>query len=78
MNQSEFNQLVHDVCEVTVTDPAIALVDLGVDSLAYLNLVLAVEERYGFEIDPDLLSDPALASPAGLWSFAEAHARTSA
>jgi acyl carrier protein len=75
MNQSQFDQLVESVCEVTVSDPEKPLVDLGVDSLGYLNLVLAVEERYGFEIDPDRLADEALASPAGLWRFAEEQTR---
>lgn len=77
MNQSSFNQLVESVCEVVVSDPAKPLVDLGVDSLGYLNLMLAVEARYGIEIDPDRMSDEDLATPVGIWRFAEELSRIS-
>ncbi|WP_406006974.1 acyl carrier protein [Streptomyces sp. NBC_00637] len=66
MNQSQFDQLVEEICAVTVTDPQTPLVDLGVDSLQTIALVMAVEEQYGIEIDPDVLADPALTSSAGL------------
>ncbi|MET8248149.1 acyl carrier protein [Streptomyces sp. NPDC005202] len=65
--QSQFNELVERICSVTVTDPETPLVDLGVDSLHTVALVMAVEEQYGIEIDPDVLGDPALTSSAGLW-----------
>ncbi|MCH0566847.1 MULTISPECIES: acyl carrier protein [unclassified Streptomyces] len=67
MNQSNFDQLVEQICAVTVTDPEAPLVDLGVDSLQTVALVMAVEERYGVEIDPEELAEPALTSSAGLW-----------
>lgn len=67
MNQSQFDQLVEQICAVTVTDPHTPLVDLGVDSLHTVALVMAVEERYGVEIDPEALADPELTSSAGLW-----------
>ncbi|MFE6824497.1 acyl carrier protein [Streptomyces sp. NPDC057690] len=66
MNQSQFDQLVEEICAVTVTDPQTPLVDLGVDSLQTIALVMAVEEQYGIEIDPEVLADPALTSSAGL------------
>ncbi len=72
MNQHEFDQLIARTCQVTVTDPATTFADLGIDSLAHLGLLVAVEEQYGIEIDPDVLMDPALATPAGLWRYAEA------
>ncbi|MFF0791057.1 acyl carrier protein [Streptomyces spiralis] len=65
--QSQFDQLVEQVCAVTVTDPEAPLVDLGVDSLHTIALVMAVEERYGIEIDPEVIGDPSLTSSAGLW-----------
>ncbi|GHE51956.1 acyl carrier protein [Streptomyces spiralis] len=65
--QSQFDQLVEQVCAVTVTDPETPLVDLGVDSLHTIALVMAVEERYGIEIDPEVIGDPSLTSSAGLW-----------
>jgi acyl carrier protein len=67
MNQSQFDQLVEQICAVTVTDSETPLVDLGVDSLHTVALVMAVEEQYGVEIDPEALADPALTSSAGLW-----------
>jgi acyl carrier protein len=67
MNQSQFDQLVEQICAITVTDPEKPLVDLGVDSLHTVALVMAVEEQYGIEVDPDVLADPALTSPADLW-----------
>lgn len=67
MNQSQFDQLVEQICAVTVTDPETPLVDLGVDSLHTVALVMAVEEQYGVEIDPEALADPTLTSSAGLW-----------
>ncbi|MFR9795971.1 acyl carrier protein [Streptomyces sp. MS06] len=67
MNQSQFDQLVEEICAVTVTDPEAPLVDLGVDSLHTVALLMAVEERFDVEIDPEVLAEPALTSPAGLW-----------
>ncbi|MFD5078870.1 acyl carrier protein [Streptomyces sp. NPDC058371] len=77
MNQSQFDQLVEQICAVTVTDPEKPLVDLGVDSLHTVALVMAVEETYGVEIDPDVLADPALTSPADLWRSVHAQAAAS-
>jgi acyl carrier protein len=74
MTQPEFDDLIARTCQVTVTDPNTPLADLGIDSLAHLNLLVAVEQRYAIEIDPDELLDPALATPAGLREYAEAHA----
>ncbi|GGV79757.1 MULTISPECIES: acyl carrier protein [Streptomyces] len=65
--QSQFVELVEEICAVTVTDPETPLVDLGVDSLHTVALVMAVEERYGIEIDPEVIGDPSLTSSAGLW-----------
>ncbi|BCK70602.1 hypothetical protein Srufu_045550 [Streptomyces libani subsp. rufus] len=67
MDQSQFDQLVERICSVTVGDPETPLVDLGVDSLHTVSLLMTVEEHYGIEIDPAVLADPALASPAGIW-----------
>ncbi|WP_395295044.1 acyl carrier protein [Kitasatospora hibisci] len=78
MNQSQFDQLVERVCAVKVTDPHTPLVDLGVDSLHTIALVMAVEEEFGIEVDPDALADPALSSPAGLLQFAQAQADAAA
>lgn len=66
MNQSQFDQLVQEICAVRVTDSHVPLVDLGVDSLHTVALVMAVEERFGIELDPDALADLSLLSPAGL------------
>ncbi len=71
MTQQQFDQIVHDVCGVEVDDPHRPLVDLGVDSLGYLSLVMAVEEHYGVEIDPEVLTDPELSTPAGLRDYVE-------
>jgi acyl carrier protein len=73
MNQSQFDQFVERICSVTVTDPQTSFVNLGVDSLNTINLVLAVEEEYGVEIDPEALADEALATPAGLWGYVREH-----
>jgi acyl carrier protein len=48
-----------------------------VDSLHTVALVMAVEETYGVEIDPDVLADPALTSPADLWRSVHAQAAAS-
>ncbi|AUY50623.1 MULTISPECIES: acyl carrier protein [Streptomycetaceae] len=74
MNQSQFDQLVERICSVKVTDPQTPLVDLGVDSLHTIALVMAVEEEFGIEVDPDALADPALASPAGLLQYVQTRA----
>lgn len=66
MNQSQFDQLVEEICAVRITDSATPLVDLGVDSLHTVALVMAVEDRFGIELDPDALADLSLASSAGL------------
>ncbi|MFF8832038.1 acyl carrier protein [Streptomyces sp. NPDC015131] len=66
MHQPEFDQLVEEICAVRVTDPETPLVDLGVDSLHTVALVMAVEDRFGVELDPDDLADLSLTSPAGL------------
>ncbi|MFK0194003.1 MULTISPECIES: acyl carrier protein [Kitasatospora] len=76
MNQSQFDQLVERTCSVQVTDSETPLVDLGVDSLHTIALLMAIEEEFGFEVDPDALADPALASPAGLLRYV--HANTAA
>ncbi|CAM3711455.1 hypothetical protein GCM10009799_02180 [Nocardiopsis rhodophaea] len=67
MNKCEFDQLVEEICAVAIPDPQTPLVDLGVDSLKTVALVMAIEERCGVEIDPEVLADPARISPAGLW-----------
>ncbi|ARP70692.1 acyl carrier protein [Streptomyces pluripotens] len=67
MTQSQFDQLVEQICSVKVTDAETPLVDLGVDSLHTVALVMAVEERYGVEIDPEVLADPKLTTSALLW-----------
>ncbi|MEU6483370.1 acyl carrier protein [Streptomyces sp. NPDC046887] len=66
MNQSQFDQLVEEICAVRVTDPQTPLVELGVDSLHTVALVMAVEDRFGIELDPDALADLSLTSSAGL------------
>ncbi len=73
MNPSQFDELVAQTCAVEVTDPSATFAVLGIDSLAQLTLLVAVEEAYGIEISPDDLADPALSTPAGLWRYAEAH-----
>jgi acyl carrier protein len=73
MNQSEFDQLVERTCSVTVTDPETPFVDLGVDSLNTIALLMTVEEQFGFEIDPDALSESTLGSPAALWRYVQEH-----
>ncbi|MEV0007556.1 acyl carrier protein [Streptomyces sp. NPDC051840] len=72
MNQSQFDQLVEEICSVTVKDSETPLVDLGVDSLHTVALVMAVEERFGIEVDPEALADPTLTSSAGLWRSVQA------
>ncbi len=49
-----------------VTDSEMPLVDLGVDSLHTVALVMAVEDRFAVELDPDVLADLSLTSSAGL------------
>ncbi|SCE00027.1 acyl carrier protein [Streptomyces sp. DvalAA-19] len=66
MDQSQFDQLVEEICAVQVTDPATPLVDLGVDSLHTVALVMAVEDRFGVELNPDALADLSHLSSAGL------------
>ncbi|MGW0615016.1 acyl carrier protein [Streptomyces sp. NPDC002788] len=77
MDQSQFDQLVEQICSVTITDQETPLVHLGVDSLHTIALVVAVEEHYGIEIDPDALADPALLSPADLWRHVQAQVAAS-
>ncbi|MEU2516884.1 acyl carrier protein [Streptomyces syringium] len=66
MNQPQFDQLVEEICAVRITDSEAPLVDLGVDSLHTVALVMAVEDRFGIELDPDALADLSLTSSAGL------------
>ena len=66
MDQPQFDQLVEEICAVQVTDSEVPLVDLGVDSLHTVALVMAVEDRFGIELDPDALADLSLTSSAGL------------
>ncbi|WP_328720715.1 phosphopantetheine-binding protein [Streptomyces sp. NBC_00247] len=66
MDQSQFDQLVEEICVVQVTSSEVPLVDLGVDSLHTVALVMAVEDRFGIELDPDALADLSLTSSAGL------------
>ncbi|MFD5038888.1 acyl carrier protein [Streptomyces sp. NPDC058378] len=66
MDQSQFDQLVEEICAVQVTDSEMPLVDLGVDSLHTVALVMAVEDRFAVELDPDALADLSLTSSAGL------------
>lgn len=73
MSQSQFDQFVERICSVTVTDPQASLVSLGVDSLNAINLVMAVEDEYGVEVDPEALADVALSTPAGLWNYVREH-----
>ncbi|HEV2635878.1 MAG TPA: acyl carrier protein [Actinocrinis sp.] len=73
MSQLEFDQFVARICDVKVTDPEASLVQLGVDSLRTINLVMAVEDEYGVEIDPDILADDTLSTPAGLWRYVQEH-----
>jgi acyl carrier protein len=71
MSQSQFDQFVERICAVTVTDPQVSLVALGVDSLNTINLLMALEDEYGVEIDPGLLADEALSTPAELWRYVQ-------
>ncbi|MEV6775969.1 acyl carrier protein [Streptomyces sp. QH1-20] len=73
MNQSQFDQLVEEICAVRVIDSEAPLVDLGVDSLHTVALVMAVEDRFGIELDPDALADLSLASSAGLLKIVNEH-----
>lgn len=66
MNQSQFDQLVEEICAVQVIDSEAPLVDLGVDSLHTVALVMSVEKRFGIELDLDALADLSLTSSAGL------------
>ncbi|MEU3227485.1 phosphopantetheine-binding protein [Streptomyces sp. NPDC006976] len=66
MDQSQFDQLVEEICAVQVTSSEVPLVDLGVDSLHTVALVMAVEDRFDIELDPDALADLSLTSSAGL------------
>lgn len=80
MQQPEFDALVAESCSVPITDPHLPLVDQGVDSLATLTLLLAVEEKFGIEIDPDALGGGQLDTTAGLLAYVNdaLAARTSA
>ncbi|MEW2575225.1 acyl carrier protein [Streptomyces syringium] len=73
MNQSQFDQLVEEICAVRVIDSEVPLVDLGVDSLHTVALVMAVEDRFGIELDPDALADFSLTSSAGLLRIVHEH-----
>lgn len=44
----------------------------GLDSLALVGLLVAVEDRYGVTIPDELLSRETFASPAALWSVLSA------
>lgn len=72
MQQAQFDQFVAESTTIVVTDPQRPFVDLGLDSLGFLNLMMAVEERFGIELDPDDLANPELATPAGLRAYAAA------
>jgi acyl carrier protein len=72
MQQAQFDQFVTERTKIVVTDPRKPFVDLGLDSLGFLNLVMAVEEQFGIELDPDDLANPELATPAGLRAYAAA------
>lgn len=71
MNQQQFDQFVAETCDVAAVDPQRPLVDLGVDSMRHLSLVMALEDRYGVEIDPDALADEQLSTSAGLRAYVE-------
>jgi acyl carrier protein len=70
MQQAQFDQFVAESTKIVVTDPQKPFVDLGLDSLGFLNLMMAVEARFGIELDPDDLANPELATPAGLRAYA--------
>lgn len=65
MSQTEFDQFVERTCSVSVTDSQTPLVDLGVDSLQTVALLLTIEEKYGIQVDPQVLA--CRTSSADLW-----------
>lgn len=70
MQQAQFDQFVAESTTIVVTDPHKPFVDLGLDSLGFLDLMMAVEVRFGIELAPDDLANPELATPAGLRAYA--------
>lgn len=71
MLQSEFNQFIEQNCSVTITDAEASLADQGVDSLAMLGLLVAVEEDLGVELDPESLANGELSTPSALFRYVE-------
>lgn len=71
MVQDEFDAFVAAACDVPAIDPDAPLADQGVDSLATLTLLIAVEERFGVEIDLDVLGSGLLSTSSALRAYVE-------
>lgn len=71
MLQREFDQFIEQKCSITITDPEISLADQGVDSLAMLGLLVAVEDDLGIELDPEALADGRLSTSSALLKYIE-------
>lgn len=66
MTQHEFDAFLCAVCHVDSVDPSAPLADQGVDSLATLSLLVAIEDEFDVEIDPDALARGELSTSAAL------------
>ena len=71
MQQHEFNQFIQQKCSATITDPEVSLIDQGIDSLALLGLLVAIEDELGVELDPEALADGRLSTPSALHEYIE-------
>ncbi|WP_271221616.1 phosphopantetheine-binding protein [Streptosporangium carneum] len=49
----------------------LSLVELGVDSLQVVELIMAIEDRFGIEFPEELLVPESFASPGALWNVLE-------
>ena len=71
MQQQEFNQFIQQKCSTAIIDPDTSLVDQGIDSLAMLGLLVAIEDELGVELDPEALSDGRLSTPSALYEYVQ-------
>ena len=76
--KQELQEVIDDLCGQEKFDPAhseIPLVEAGLDSLDYVSVVMALEDKYGFEIPQT--SDSELWTLNDLISFIKTNVRES-
>ncbi|MGW7256372.1 acyl carrier protein [Streptomyces sp. NPDC054834] len=63
--------LAYLTCEAESLDPEIRLRTLGLNSMRAVDLVLDLEDRFGFAFPDDRFTDENFATEASLWSAVE-------